>query len=306
MKLRIATRESRLALWQAEHVASLLQAQGHDCELVPMTTKGDQILDKTLSKIGGKGLFIKELEQALLDGRADLAVHSLKDVPMDLPAGFAMPCILPRANVHDAFVSNTYASLQDLPQGAIVGTSSLRRTALLQSLRPDLDIRPLRGNLDTRLGKLDAGEYDAIVLAAIGLRRLGLGERIRHEIDAETMLPAAGQGGLAIEIREGDDAVAQVIAPLHHAESALLAAAERAVSRTMQGGCSVPLAAFAQLENNQLHLRAAWGQDEGGRYRLIRAEDSCNVADAVEQAAVQAEELGVRVAQALKAQGATL
>lgn len=314
MNLRIATRESRLALWQAEHVAGLLKAQGHSCELVPMTTKGDQILDKTLSKIGGKGLFIKELEQALQEGRADLAVHSLKDVPMDLPAGFAMPCVLPRANVHDAFVSNSYDSLGALPQGAVVGTSSLRRTALLQNLRPDLKIQPLRGNLDTRLGKLDAGQYDAIVLAAVGLRRLDLSDRIRHEIATTDMLPAAGQGGLSIEILESNAELANALQALHHVPSHLTAEAERAVSRTMQGGCSVPLAAYAVLDADRLHLQAAWGEgdaDSGNAFQLLRAESSVALSpDAAQSHSAEnvekARALGATVAQMLKDQGATI
>lgn len=313
MKLRIATRQSRLALWQARHVAELLNAAGHDCELVPMTTKGDRILDRTLSKIGGKGLFIKELEEALQDGRADMAVHSLKDVPMDLPDGFALPCVLPRANVHDAFVSGSHETLSALPPGAVVGTSSLRRTALLQALRPDLEIRPLRGNLDTRLAKLDAGAFDAIVLAAIGLYRLELAERVRHEIPVATMLPAAGQGGLAIETLADNAELEQVLQPLHHASSHVTAAAERAVSRSMQGGCSVPLAAYAELKGEadggaeRLHLRAAWGQSgNGGRYTLLRAVAEVELSGLEHAERVtRARQLGQTVAQQLKDQGAT-
>lgn len=313
-KLRIATRQSRLALWQAEHVATLLNAAGHDCELVPMTTKGDRILDRTLSKIGGKGLFIKELEQALQNGQADLAVHSLKDVPMDLPDGFALPCVLPRANVHDAFVSSGCDALHALPPGAIVGTASLRRTAILQALRPDVQIRPLRGNLDTRLAKLDAGEFDAVILAAIGLQRLGMQQRVRHEIPVETMLPAAGQGGLAIETLADNTELAAILQPLHHAASHVTAAAERAVSRSMQGGCSVPLAAYAVLDaesngnGGQLHLRAAWGEADGsGGYTLLHATATAtlNGLSHTEQV-VRARELGQEAAQQLKDQGATL
>lgn len=317
-KLRIATRQSRLALWQAEHVAAQLKAMGHVCELVPMTTKGDRILDKTLSKIGGKGLFIKELEQALQNRQADLAVHSLKDVPMDLPDGFALSCVLPRANVHDAFVSNSCNALHTLPPRAVVGTSSLRRTALLQALRPDVTVRPLRGNLDTRLAKLDAGEFDAVVLAAIGLQRLGMQQRIRHEIPVDTMLPAAGQGGLAIETLADNTELQQLLQPLHHPRSHVLAAAERAVSRSMQGGCSVPLAAYAELDGDeaqtaeasakQLHLRAVWGQADGsGRYQLLRAKATAALGDLTHTERVTcARELGQAVARQLKEQGATV
>ena len=203
LALTIATRESRLALWQAEHVKALLESRGHRVTLLGMTTRGDQILDRTLSKVGGKGLFVKELEIALQEGRADLAVHSLKDVPMELPEGFELACIMEREDPRDAFVSPRYASLDEVPQGGVIGTSSLRRTVLLRAARPDLRIEPLRGNLDTRLRKLDEGVYDGIVLAAAGLKRLGLGERIRHIFAPDAMLPAAGQGALGIEIRAG-------------------------------------------------------------------------------------------------------
>ena len=204
--LTIATRESRLAMWQAEHVQALLQAQGHSVALLGMTTQGDQILDRSLSKVGGKGLFVKELEVALEEGRANLAVHSLKDVPMDLPEGFDLACVMEREDPRDAWVSSQYAHLNDLPQGAVVGTSSLRRTVLLRALRPDLKIEPLRGNLDTRLRKLDEGQYDGIVLAAAGLKRLGLGERIRHIFETTEMLPAAGQGALGCLLYTSDAA----------------------------------------------------------------------------------------------------
>ena len=205
----IATRESRLALWQAEHVKTLLIEQGHAVKLLGMTTKGDQILDRSLSKVGGKGLFVKELETALEEGRADLAVHSLKDVPMELPPGFVLACVMEREDPRDAWVSSRYAKVKDLPQGAVVGTSSLRRVALLRAMRPDLTIEPLRGNLDTRLKKLDDGQYDGIVLAAAGLKRLGLEARIRQVFDPSEMLPAAGQGALGIEIPQDRDDVAQ-------------------------------------------------------------------------------------------------
>ena len=216
LNIVIATRESRLALWQAEHVQALLAARGHQVSLLGMTTLGDQILDRTLSKVGGKGLFVKELETALEDGRADIAVHSLKDVPMELPEGFALACVMEREDARDAFVSPRYARLQDLPQGAVVGTSSLRRTVLLQALRPDLRIEPLRGNLDTRLRKLDEGQYEAIVLADAGLKRLGLQERIRCEFDESEMLPAAGQGALGIEVRADRSDLIEALAPLAH------------------------------------------------------------------------------------------
>ncbi len=294
----IATRESRLALWQAEHVRALLQEQGHTVDLLGMTTTGDQILDRTLSKVGGKGLFVKELEAALHDGRADIAVHSLKDVPMDLPPGFALACVLEREDPRDAFVSSHYASLDVLPEGAVVGTSSLRRTVLLRALRPDLRIEPLRGNLDTRLRKLDEGQYAAIVLAAAGLKRLGLEARIRQCFDAATMLPAAGQGALGIEIRSGRPELVAALAPLAHRPTWLATAAERAVSRAMGGSCSMPLAAHARVTEGGLHLAAAWG-DAGQAAPLLHAQAEATVEDLA-----QAEALGTRVAAALQAQGA--
>lgn len=235
----IATRESRLALWQAEHVKALLQEQlGWQVELLGMTTQGDQILDRSLSKVGGKGLFVKELETALADGRADLAVHSLKDVPMDLPEGFALACVMEREDPRDAFVSNQFNTLADLPLGAVVGTSSLRRQVLLRALRPDLRIMPLRGNLDTRLRKLDEGHYQAIVLAAAGLKRLGMAERIRSVFEETQMLPAAGQGALGIEVRADRQDMIDGLAILAHLPTWLAVTAERAVSRAM--GAVVP------------------------------------------------------------------
>lgn len=296
--LVIATRESRLALWQAEHVKSLLEQRGHQVELLGMTTKGDQILDRSLSKVGGKGLFVKELEVALEEGRADLAVHSLKDVPMDLPAGFALACVMEREDPRDAFVSGKFDSLEALPQGAVVGTSSLRRVVLLRSVRPDLRIEPLRGNLDTRLRKLDEGGFDAIVLAAAGLKRLGLGARIRSVFAPAQMLPAAGQGALGIEVRAGREDLLAALAPLAHQSTWLAVSAERAVSRAMGGSCSMPLAAFATLEAGQLHLRAAWGEPEGGT-ALVRAEGVAAAASLEEAAA-----LGTEVAARLRAAGA--
>jgi hydroxymethylbilane synthase len=278
MKLTIATRESRLALWQAEHVKALLTQQGHEVTLLGMTTQGDQILDRSLSKVGGKGLFVKELEVALAEGRADLAVHSLKDVPMDLPEGFALACVMEREDPRDAFVSPKYDSLSALPQGAVVGTSSLRRVALLRAARPDLRIEPLRGNLDTRLRKLDEGQFDAIVLAAAGLKRLGLQARIRAVFEPVEMLPAAGQGALGIEIRSDRTDVQQALAPLVHQATWLRVAAERAVSRAMGGSCSMPLAAYATLAGEQLQIDATWGDPEG-RMALVSAQAGAAVAD---------------------------
>ena len=298
LSIVIATRESRLALWQAEHVQSVLQARGHTVELLGMTTKGDQILDRTLSKVGGKGLFVKELEVALKEGRAHIAVHSLKDVPMDMPEGFALACVMEREDPRDAFVSPQYPSLDALPQGAVVGTSSLRRQVLLQALRPDLKIEPLRGNLDTRLRKLDEGQYDAIVLAAAGLKRLGLQDRIRQIFEPDTMLPAAGQGALGIEIRADRKDLADALAPLAHMPTWLRVAAERAVSRGMGGSCSVPLAAHAVLNGNNMRLEAAWGDPEGMQ-ALVRVEQT-----AVVTTLEQAEALGAEVAQRLQAGGA--
>jgi len=295
MKLTIATRESRLALWQADHVKALLEQQGHTVTLLGMTTRGDQILDRSLSKVGGKGLFVKELEVALEEGRADLAVHSLKDVPMELPEGFALACVMEREDPHDAFVSPQYASLAALPPGAVVGTSSLRRVALLRALRPDLKIEPLRGNLDTRLRKLDEGQYDAIVLAAAGLKRLGLANRIRAVFAPGEMLPAAGQGALGIEIRSDRADVQQALAPLVHQGSWLRVAAERAVSRAMGGSCSMPLAAYATLQDGWLQIDAAWG-DPDGRVPLVRARSGAAVADLV-----AATKLGTAVAASLQA-----
>ena len=297
-KLVIATRESRLALWQAEHVKALLEQRGHAASLLGMTTKGDQILDRSLSKVGGKGLFVKELEVAIEEGRADIAVHSLKDVPMDLPEGFTLACVMEREDPRDAFVSNSYASLLELPQGAVVGTSSLRRVVLLRAQRPDLKIEPLRGNLDTRLRKLDDGLYDGIVLAAAGLKRLGLAKRIRQVFEPEVMLPAAGQGALGIEVRSDRTDLLEILAPLAHQTTWLAVAAERAVSRAMGGSCSMPLAAHAIFAGEYLQLRAAWGDPEGAS-ELLRAQSAACVADLDAAAA-----LGADVAARLRAAGA--
>ncbi len=298
MKLVIATRESRLALWQAEHVKALLEQRGHQVSLLGMTTKGDQILDRSLSKVGGKGLFVKELETALEEGRADLAVHSLKDVPMDLPPGFDLVCVMEREDPRDALVSPKFASLDVLPPGAVVGTSSLRRVVLLRAQRPDLRIEPLRGNLDTRLRKLDDGGYDAIVLAAAGLKRLGLGARIRQCFEPQQMLPAAGQGALGIEVRGDRPEVAQALAPLAHRTTWLAVAAERAVSRALGGSCSMPLAAHATFAGEFLQLEAAWGEPDGAG-PLLRARGAAVVADLA-----QAAQLGAEVAGRLRAAGA--
>ncbi len=298
LSITIATRESRLALWQAEHVRALLTQRGHSVRLLGMTTQGDQILDRTLSKVGGKGLFVKELEAALEDGRADIAVHSLKDVPMELPAGLQLACVMAREDPRDAWVSPAHASLDELPAGAVVGTSSLRRTVLLRALRPDLRIEPLRGNLDTRLRKLDEGRYAGIVLAAAGLKRLGLAARIRHIFDSDAMLPAAGQGALGIEIRAGRGELTQALAPLADQPTWLAVAAERAVGRAMGGSCSMPLAAHATRQGERLHLRAAWGDPEGAPV-LVRAEGEAQVSTLA-----QAEALGERVAAGLRAGGA--
>ena len=305
--LTIATRESRLALWQADHVKALLAARGHRVALLGMTTRGDQILDRSLSKIGGKGLFVKELEVALEEGRADLAVHSLKDVPMDLPQGFALACVMQREDPRDALVSNHCKSLAELPLGAVVGTSSLRRMVLLRALRPDLKIEPLRGNLDTRLRKLDDGHYAAIVLAAAGLKRLGLANRIAAVFEPSEMLPAAGQGALGIEIRTERVELMAALAPLAHQPSWLAVTAERAVSRAMGGSCSMPLAAHATWasatdQQDVLEISAAWGEVDAALQTalptpLVRATLSAKVTSLA-----QAGQLGEQVA-ALLIQG---
>ncbi len=296
----IATRESRLALWQAEHVRALLvQRFGLVVELLGMTTRGDQILDRSLSKVGGKGLFVKELELALEEGRAHLAVHSLKDVPMELPEGFVLAAVLEREDPRDAFVSSRYASVADLPQGAVVGTSSLRRVVQLLNLRPDLRIEPLRGNLDTRLRKLDEGGYDAIVLAAAGLMRLGLASRIRARFEPQQMIPAAGQGALGIEVREDAHELRALLAQTAHRPTLLAVLAERAVSRGLGGSCSMPLAAHAVWQGDTLVLDAALGDAAQPTRPLLRARASAAVAD---EAA--AAELGAHAVAQLHAAGA--
>ncbi|WKB54545.1 hydroxymethylbilane synthase [Eleftheria terrae] len=296
----IATRESRLALWQAHHVQDLLRQRfGRTVELLGMTTRGDQILDRSLSKVGGKGLFVKELEVALEEGRAHLAVHSLKDVPMELPAGFELAAVLEREDPRDAFVSPRFESLDALPHGAVVGTSSLRRVVQLQSLRPDLRIEPLRGNLDTRLRKLDDGQYDAIVLAAAGLKRLGLEARIRQVFDADAMIPAAGQGALGIEVRTEQAELRERLAELIHRPTWLATLAERAVSRALGGSCSVPLAAHGQWQGDRLVLTAAIGDPGQPQQPLLRAQ----VGEAVDSSQA-AEALGTAAAARLREQGA--
>ena len=297
--LVIASRESRLAMWQAEHVRCALHKLYPSCDtkILGMTTRGDQILDRTLSKVGGKGLFVKELEAALAEGRADLAVHSLKDVPMELPDGFALSTILEREDPRDAFVSSQFASLAELPEGSIVGTSSLRREAMLRMHFPHLDVRPLRGNLDTRLAKLDRGDYAAIILAAAGLKRLGLEARIRAVLDADESLPAAGQGALGIEIRADRADLAAWLAPLHHPQTAAAVEAERMVSRSLGGSCEVPLAAYATWHDGTLRLRGCVATPDG--QRVLTAEGTAAAPDLE-----GALELGRRVSADLEAQGA--
>ncbi|WP_162472281.1 hydroxymethylbilane synthase [Metapseudomonas resinovorans] len=295
-EIRIATRKSALALWQAEFVKARLEEAhpGLKVSLVPMVSKGDKLLDAPLAKIGGKGLFVKELETALLENEADIAVHSMKDVPMDFPEGLGLYCICEREDPRDAFVSNRFDSLDALPAGSVVGTSSLRRQAQLLARRPDLKIQFLRGNVNTRLAKLDAGEYDAIILAAAGLIRLGFEDRIRSSISVEDSLPAGGQGAVGIECRSADSEIHALLAPLHHRDTAVRVTAERALNKHLNGGCQVPIACYAVLEGEQLWLRGLVGQPDGGQ--LLRAEARAAVADA--------EALGVKVADELLELGA--
>ena len=285
-KLVIASRESMLAMWQAEHIKGRLKALYPDCEveILGMTTRGDQILDRTLSKIGGKGLFIKELEQALQDGRADLAVHSIKDVPMELPEGFALAAIGERASPFDAFVSNQYARLEEMPAGAIVGTSSLRREAQLRAKFPHLTIKPLRGNVQTRLSKLDNGDYDAVILAAAGLQRLGLDSRIREILSPADSLPAAGQGALGIEIAARRTDLADILRPLNHEETAACVTAERALARALGGSCQVPLAAYCVMEDGLLTLNGLVGHPDGSVIIEASAQAPAAYADALGRA----------------------
>jgi len=294
--LRIATRKSPLAMWQAEFVKAKLEEAhpGLEVKLLPMSTKGDKILDVPLAKIGGKGLFTKELEDRMMDGDADIAVHSMKDVPMELPEGFALGAVLERHSPTDAFVSNNYTSFDELPQGAILGTSSLRRKAQLMALRPDLDVRDLRGNVGTRLGKLDAGDYDAIVLATSGLQRLGLDERIKHEIAPEICLPAVTQGTLGIEYFAKDEETLALIQVLNHKETEIRTTAERAMNHRLEGGCQVPIGVFAELQEDQLRLRGLVGSIDGST--ILKAEMNGSVLDA--------KKLGVELAEELLEQGA--
>ena len=295
-KLVIATRRSRLALWQAQHIAQRLQAAhaGLSVELLPMSTRGDELIDRRLDQAGGKGLFVKELETAISDGRADLAVHSMKDVPADLPPGFLLAAISEREDPRDALVSSKYKSLAQMPSGATVGTSSLRRQAQIVERHPGLEVRLLRGNVDTRLAKLDRAEYDAIVLAAAGLTRLGLEARITARLDAEEMLPAPGQGALGIECLATSADTLALLAPLADAASAACVRAERTVSRALGGSCTLPLAAFAQMAGNRLRLRALVASSDGKR--VVRSELEAHAADP--------EALGNQVAQDLRRQGA--
>ncbi|MGB1091639.1 MAG: hydroxymethylbilane synthase [Oceanobacter sp.] len=294
--LRIATRKSPLALWQAEHIKARLEAlhAGLTIELVTFTTKGDKILDTPLAKIGGKGLFVKELEVAMLNGDADIAVHSMKDVPMEFPEGLELGVICERENPLDAFVSNQYEKLDDLPEGAVVGTSSLRRQCQIQQLRPDLQIKSLRGNVQTRLSKLDAGEYDAIILASAGLLRMEMQDRIASYLAAEQSLPAGGQGALGIEWRVGDEAVQELIKPLAHEETFACVRAERALNRRLEGGCQVPIAAFATLNDGKLVMDGLVGAVDGSKILTTHVEGD----------AQDAEALGVQAAEDLLAQGA--
>ena len=294
--LKIATRQSPLALWQAEHIRARLEAMHADLkvELVTFVTQGDKILDTPLAKIGGKGLFVKELEEALLDGRADLAVHSMKDVPMALPEGLTLAVICEREDPLDAFVSNTYNSFAELPHGAKVGTSSLRRKCQILKQRPDLEIIDLRGNVGTRLSKLDAGLYDAIILASAGLKRLGLADRIRHTLQLEISLPAVGQGALGLECRAADQAVLDLILPLLHDETDICVRAERAFNAYLEGGCQVPIAGYASFSQGQLHIEGRVGSVDGAT--LLKVE--------LKGTPEQAEQLGETLAQKLLEQGA--
>jgi hydroxymethylbilane synthase len=295
-RVRIATRKSALALWQAEYVKARLEFfhPGIVVELVPMSTQGDKILDTPLAKIGGKGLFVKELETAILEDRADIAVHSMKDVPVEFPEGLMLSTICEREDPRDAFVSDQYSSLDQLPQGAVVGTSSLRRQCQIKALRPDLQIRDLRGNVNTRLAKLDAGEFDAIILAAAGLIRLGFQTRIAAYLPVSQSLPANGQGAVGIECRSDDAAVRALLAPLEHTATRQAVLAERAMNRALQGGCQVPIGAFAEIDGDQLHLRGLVGQLDG--QQILQAE--------VRGAAVAGEALGQQLAEMLLARGA--
>lgn len=292
--IRIATRQSPLAMWQAEYVEAELKKHHPKLkvELVPMTTKGDKILGTPLAKIGGKGLFVKELEQAMLDGVADIAVHSMKDVPYRFPEGLALKVICPRENPTDAFVSNNYSCLDEVPVGGVIGTSSMRRKVQILKLRPDLEIKDLRGNVGTRLSKLDNSDYDAIILASAGLIRLKLQERIKSEFATQNLLPAPGQGAVGIEARANDPELDAILAPLNHHETQLRVLAERRITETLEASCEVPVAAFAELDNDQLKLKALVGAQDN---QIISTEISGKATDAIaigNQAAKQLLELG--------------
>ena len=290
--LRIGSRGSQLALWQANHVADLLRAQGHTIEIEVIKTTGDKITDVSLAKVGTKGMFTKEIEEALADKRVDLAVHSLKDVPTELPPQFELAAIMKREDPRDAFISVKYSSLDELPQRAKVGTSSLRRQCQLKALRPDLEIFPLRGNVDTRLRKLESGEYDAIILAAAGVHRLGLDKHVRSRISADVMCPAVGQGALAIETRRDDQQTRGLLSFLNHADTRHAIECERALLGSLGGGCQVPIGAYAEKQGEKLHLRAMVGHPDGGTILREQADGS------------NAEELGRQVAQTLLKRGA--
>ncbi len=299
--LKIATRESPLAMWQAEHIRTQLQGAhpGLNVELLGMTTRADQWLQTPLAKIGGKGLFVKELEEAMLRGDADMAVHSMKDVPMELPEGLVLQTICERENPTDAFVSNRFGDISSLPQGAVLGTSSLRRQCQIMQLRPDLQVKSLRGNVNSRLRKLDEGEFDAIILASAGLIRLGFGERIAQQLDVETCMPAGGQGAVGIEIREDDFELMQLLQPLAHRESTICVTAERAMNRRLEGGCQVPIAGHATLitgssGTDKVHLQGLVGDADGST--ILRAFAEGDIEDA--------EQVGIDVAEQLLAQGA--
>jgi hydroxymethylbilane synthase len=294
--VRIATRKSALALWQAEYVKAQLEHFHPEVnvELVPMTTKGDIILDTPLAKVGGKGLFVKELEVAILENRADIAVHSMKDVPVEFPDGLGLEIICPREDPRDAFISNTIKSFSELPEGAVVGTSSLRRQCQIKALRPDLDIRDLRGNVNTRLAKLDNGDYDAIILAAAGMIRLEMPERIQEFIEPEVMLPANGQGAVGIECRTDDETIKALLAPLGCETTHIRVLAERAMNRALEGGCQVPIGSYAVVENNNVYLRGLVGAIDGSEI----------ITDEVNGHSENAEQLGLELAEKLLAQGA--
>ncbi|MGB0892999.1 MAG: hydroxymethylbilane synthase [Parashewanella sp.] len=296
--IRIATRKSPLAMWQAEFVKHQLETLHSNLtvELVPMSTKGDVILDTPLAKVGGKGLFVKELEVAMLENRADIAVHSMKDVPVEFPEGLGLQVICEREDPRDAFVSNSYKSIDELPQGAIVGTSSLRRQCQIRALRPDLEIKDLRGNVGTRLAKLDNGDYDAIILAAAGLIRLELSSRIASYIEPEVSLPANGQGAVGIECRTDDEQVKALLAPLEHQETRLRVLAERAMNTCLEGGCQVPIGAYAEIEGDTLNLRGLVGNPDGSQIIFDRVSGDKN----------QAVELGEQLANKLLDRGAKL